>query len=169
MLSSIIRSKHVLKTMPLIPRRLRGRIAQLVNMHRLLMCFFLVGYIVVLVSFTIQLIQVSNVFVSVIFLLGAVFVFMGVSIEVQLLEQIQRTVSGLLPICSVCKKVRNPERDTADPTAWEDIEEYIATRVHVGLTHGYCPACHAKIMQDMGAAGTRAAESRSPSRGVAAS
>jgi len=151
MLFSIIRSKRILETMPLIPEKLRGRISQLVNLHRLLMAFFLIGYIVVLVGFAVRLAILSNLFVSVIFFLGAVFVFMGVAIEVQLLTEIQKTLSGLLPICAKCKKVRDPNADGMKPDSWQNIESYISSRAEVDFTHGYCPECYAEIMAAMDA------------------
>lgn len=40
----------------------------------------------------------------------------------------------LLPICSFCKKVRDPRG------AWHELEEFLAAR-HMEVTHGVCPAC----------------------------
>jgi hypothetical protein len=49
-----------------------------------------------------------------------------------------RTLKGLLPICSMCKKVRN------DTGYWELIEEYIGTHSDAEFTHSLCPECIAK-------------------------
>jgi len=46
-----------------------------------------------------------------------------------------RTLSGLLPICAWCKKVRD------DKGYWERIESYIETHSHMQFTHGICPDC----------------------------
>lgn len=46
-----------------------------------------------------------------------------------------RSLEGLLPICSYCKRIRNPEND------WTAVEEYVAERSHAEFTHGICPAC----------------------------
>jgi hypothetical protein len=52
----------------------------------------------------------------------------------QLTNQVE-TLSGLLPLCAWCKKVRN------DSGYWEQIDKYIATHSHASLTHGVCPDC----------------------------
>ena len=46
-----------------------------------------------------------------------------------------RILSGLLPICSFCKKIRNNEG------IWEPLEKYITERTDSTFTHGMCPEC----------------------------
>ncbi|BCL60119.1 hypothetical protein DGMP_08120 [Desulfomarina profundi] len=46
-----------------------------------------------------------------------------------------RTLSGLLPICSSCKKIR----DTGGK--WNDLESYLDKHSEIQLTHGFCPEC----------------------------
>lgn len=46
-----------------------------------------------------------------------------------------RTLRGLLPICSGCKKIRD------DEGYWQGIENYICERTDATFTHGYCPDC----------------------------
>jgi CheY-like chemotaxis protein len=46
-----------------------------------------------------------------------------------------KQLSGLLPICSVCKKIRN------DEGYWQQVEAYISTHLDVRFSHGLCPAC----------------------------
>ena len=46
--------------------------------------------------------------------------------------------SGMLPLCSWCKKVRN------DGGYWEQIEHYIASHFAASVTHGVCPECRKK-------------------------
>lgn len=48
-------------------------------------------------------------------------------------------LSGLLPICAECKKVRNDEGH------WEKIERYIAARSEAEFTHSICPDCTQKL------------------------
>ena len=45
------------------------------------------------------------------------------------------TLSGLLPICSSCKKVRD------DEGSWKTIEVYLREHSNLNLTHGLCPEC----------------------------
>jgi hypothetical protein len=54
------------------------------------------------------------------------------------LDQI-KTLSGLLPICSSCKKIRN------DTGYWEQIEVYIRDRSEAEFSHSLCPDCAKKL------------------------
>lgn len=54
-----------------------------------------------------------------------------------------KTLSGLLPICSVCKKVRN------DKGYWEHVEKYIAMRSSAQFTHTMCPDCHKEYYPEL--------------------
>jgi len=46
-----------------------------------------------------------------------------------------KTLSGLLPICASCKKIRN------DNGYWEAVETYISEHSDADFTHGICPEC----------------------------
>jgi PAS domain S-box-containing protein len=46
-----------------------------------------------------------------------------------------RTLHGMLPICSSCKKIRN------DEGYWEQVESYIGGHSEAEFTHGICPDC----------------------------
>ena len=50
-----------------------------------------------------------------------------------------KALSGLLPICSSCKKIRN------DKGYWEQIETYIRSHSEVEFSHGICPECAKKL------------------------
>ncbi|HET7599656.1 MAG TPA: PAS domain-containing protein [Gemmatimonadales bacterium] len=50
-----------------------------------------------------------------------------------------RTLSGLLPICANCKRIRD-ENDE-----WESIESYIRHRSSAEFTHTVCPRCYAAL------------------------
>ena len=50
------------------------------------------------------------------------------------LAQVKK-LSGLLPICSVCKKIRD------DKGYWNRIEKYLEEHSEAMLTHSLCPAC----------------------------
>lgn len=55
-----------------------------------------------------------------------------------------KTLKGLLPICAVCKKIRD------DNGYWQQLEEYIAMHSDAQFTHGFCRECAAKILEDAG-------------------
>lgn len=46
-----------------------------------------------------------------------------------------KSLSGLLPICSYCKKIRNANGE------WEKLEVYIRARTNSDFSHGICPDC----------------------------
>ncbi len=46
-----------------------------------------------------------------------------------------QTLSGLIPICSSCKKIRD------DKGYWNQVEAYIQKRFDAKFTHGLCPEC----------------------------
>ena len=50
------------------------------------------------------------------------------------LEQVKR-LSGLLPICASCKKIRD------DSGYWHQVEEYIGKHSEAQFSHGICPDC----------------------------
>lgn len=50
-----------------------------------------------------------------------------------------KTLSGLLPICMSCKKIRN------DKGYWDKIEDYIQQRSAAQFSHGLCPPCATKL------------------------
>lgn len=53
-----------------------------------------------------------------------------------------KTLSGLLPICSVCKKIRD------DQGYWQQVEGYIQSKTDAKFTHGVCPDCFPKLYPD---------------------
>ena len=54
-----------------------------------------------------------------------------------------KVLSGLLRICSSCKKIRN------DEGGWEQMEEYIRDRSEVNFSHTYCPECAEKLRSQL--------------------
>jgi len=55
-------------------------------------------------------------------------------------------LSGLLPICCVCKKIRN------DEDCREQVESYISKRTETQLSHGYCPEYCQKAVEELACA-----------------
>jgi hypothetical protein len=54
-----------------------------------------------------------------------------------------KTLSGLLPICADCKKIRD------DDGYWNQIESYISEHANVDFSHGICPDCAANFYNDL--------------------
>jgi len=53
-----------------------------------------------------------------------------------------KTLRGLLPICSSCKKIRD------DHGYWNQLETYIVAHTDAEFTHGLCPECIRKLYPD---------------------
>ncbi len=54
-----------------------------------------------------------------------------------------RTLRGLLPICSRCKKIRD------DQGYWKRLEVYIREHSDAEFTHGLCPECGKQLYPDV--------------------
>ena len=54
-----------------------------------------------------------------------------------------KQLSGLLPICCVCKKVRD------DRNYWHQVELFISERTDAKFSHGYCPDCYQKAFEEI--------------------
>jgi len=71
----------------------------------------------------------------------------------RLIEQLRdalskiKTLKGLVPICSYCKKIRN------DKGFWEQLEAYVSEHTEAEFSHGMCQECatkvYAEFMKDM--------------------
>ena len=54
-----------------------------------------------------------------------------------------KTLSGLLPICAACKKIRD------DNGYWNQIEEFIQSHSDAEFTHSFCPDCMKALYPDV--------------------
>lgn len=54
-----------------------------------------------------------------------------------------KTLTGLLPICSTCKKIRN------EKGSWEKMEIYIRNHTEADFSHSVCPECLKKLYPDL--------------------
>lgn len=52
-----------------------------------------------------------------------------------------RILEGLLPICSVCKRIRREDADPHDQTSWRALEAVISEDSEAEFSHGLCPEC----------------------------
>jgi phosphoserine phosphatase RsbU/P len=68
---------------------------------------------------------------------------LGVAERILNLQSQVNQLSGLLPICSHCKKVRD------DQNYWQQVESYIGKRTDAKFTHSYCPDCMKTALQEV--------------------
>jgi DNA-binding response OmpR family regulator len=55
-----------------------------------------------------------------------------------------KRLTGLLPICSYCKSVRT------DQNYWQRVERYISEHSDVLFSHGICPSCLPRVLEENG-------------------
>lgn len=55
-----------------------------------------------------------------------------------------RILESFLSICCVCKKIRNEDGN------WQPIESYISKHSDTVFSHGYCPECGRKALEEAG-------------------
>ncbi len=53
-----------------------------------------------------------------------------------------RTLSGLLPMCASCRKIRDNQGH------WQSLELYIRNHTNADFTHGICPECKRALYPD---------------------
>lgn len=69
--------------------------------------------------------------------------------KAEIMERLQqalreiKTLQGMLPICSVCKRIRD------DAGYWQLIESYIQEHTLAEFSHGICPNCAKKVYPDL--------------------
>jgi PAS domain-containing protein len=59
----------------------------------------------------------------------------------QALDEV-RTLRGIVPICSYCKKIRD------DEGYWNQVEQYVSDHTDAKFSHGICPSCHEEVMKE---------------------
>lgn len=59
--------------------------------------------------------------------------------ELQTMLAQVKTLSGLLPICASCKKIRD------DHGYWQQVEVYLSQHTDADFSHGLCPDCAHKL------------------------
>ena len=128
-----------------------------------LMILFLMGYSAFLFLQFQSMEEYLELITGIVFLGGALFVFsvMGLInntlilmnkasqslknkiIELQKAQEEVNLLSGLLPICATCKKIRD------DNGYWNRMESYISSHSKVKFSHGICPDCAQKSYPDL--------------------
>jgi DNA-binding response OmpR family regulator len=64
--------------------------------------------------------------------------------ELQTALTMVKQLSGLLPICSYCKKIRR------DGNYWQPLEGYLSEHSEAEFSHGVCPECFERAKKEFG-------------------
>jgi DNA-binding response OmpR family regulator len=65
--------------------------------------------------------------------------------ELQAALDMVKQLSGLLPICSYCKRIRRDDGDR-----WQQLESYLSDHSEAEFSHGVCPDCYERAKRDLG-------------------
>jgi len=76
-----------------------------------------------------------NTSIRIIVFVGFAYLANRVTVQKRELEKEVQTLTGILPICSFCKKIRNQDGN------WQSIESYIKKNSEADFSHGVCPDC----------------------------
>lgn len=55
-----------------------------------------------------------------------------------------KQLSGLLPMCAYCKRIRD------DGDYWQQLETYLSQHSEAEFSHGICPSCFDRVARDFG-------------------
>ncbi len=55
---------------------------------------------------------------------------------------------NILPICSVCRKIRDDAGKEPGSGEWFSIEDYLARKTGILMSHGYCKECYEKTLEE---------------------
>jgi hypothetical protein len=97
---------------------------------------------------------ISSVIIAVVLIIMGAGIFVkiinpiiaGLHVSVTKLERTLRevrTLRGILPICSFCKKIRD------DKGYWDQVEVYVSQHTHADFSHSICPDCADKHYPEM--------------------
>lgn len=65
-----------------------------------------------------------------------------------------KTLRGILPICSFCKKIRD------DKGYWDKVEVYVSQHSEANFSHSVCPDCAAKYYPDFDISGKKKSDEK---------
>ncbi len=70
-------------------------------------------------------------------------------LEKYALRKKNKIYEKLLPVCSVCKKIRDDTNTEPGKGKWMSIERYLMQKNDVQLTHGYCQNCYDEAIKNL--------------------
>lgn len=73
------------------------------------------------------------------------FLFHGTNLVLLVIEDISDIIElkRIIPICAVCKKVRD------DKDYWMQVASYFKEHLDIDFTHGLCPDCHKEQINEL--------------------
>lgn len=69
--------------------------------------------------------------------------------EKQELQKTIRMYEDILPICLVCKKIRDDSGKEPGTGDWVPVDKYLTCKAGKNMSHGYCPDCGQKFLEQI--------------------
>jgi len=60
-----------------------------------------------------------------------------------------KAYENILPVCCICKKIRNDSKTEHGQGEWMAVEKYLNQNTNIDVTSGYCPECAERIEYEM--------------------
>jgi YesN/AraC family two-component response regulator len=73
----------------------------------------------------------------------------GRCLEKYELQQKVKIYENILPVCCVCKKIRDDTGTEPGSGEWQSVEKYIWEKAKLEVTSTYCPVCAKKAMDEI--------------------
>lgn len=70
-------------------------------------------------------------------------------LEKRALKKRIKVYEGILPVCSVCRKIRDDEGREPGSGEWLSMEMYLARKAGLRSSHTYCPQCFTAVTKEM--------------------
>ncbi len=134
--------RSLFAVLPFVDRGTRAQVRFRQQIYAGLIVFFLVGYVVTAVAFYREWHFLSQDFVGIMFLAGAIFVGVSIRIQLRLAESLLKTMERLIPICATCRRMRIPDPDVPEAESWQAVNLWFES--DAVMTHTICPACAAR-------------------------
>lgn len=74
-----------------------------------------------------------------------------ICLEKRVLKKRIKLYEDILPVCSVCRKIRDDEGREPGSGPWLSMEEYLGRKAGIRSSHSYCPHCFEVAKKELGA------------------
>ena len=145
----LFRARILLGATSLLPAASRRWVRGFVVANVAVMVVFFSGSLVVTFAFLTGSLSGGVLPVSLTLLAGSLMALLSTLLQTRMILGLQKTLAGIVPVCSGCKKIRRPELAEDDPEAWQVVDAYLARHTTAMVTHGLCPDCLERMYPEM--------------------
>ncbi len=145
----LFRARILLGATLLLPAASRRWVRSFLVANFILMVVFFSGSLIVTFAFLTGSLTAGMVPVSLTLLAGSSMALLSTVLQTRMILGLQKTLAGIVPVCSGCKKIRRPDLAEEDPAAWQVVDTYLAHHTAAMITHGLCPDCLQRIYPEM--------------------